>query len=71
VEANVMVSKLMENWVIEKCPKPMEGISTGMFILSGEKIRMVVDYSPLNRFVKRPVTPFSMTQMIREKMQRG
>jgi hypothetical protein len=40
-----------------------------MFLPSGVKIRMVVNYSSQNKFLKRPVTLFSTTQMIRENLQ--
>ena len=59
--ANV-VQQALKDKVIEEVPlnEPSEWCSRGFFMPKpgGKKLRMVVDLSPLNEFIERPVHPF-------------
>ena len=65
-EANRTVQKLIKRKVIAPVSKTTEWCSPAFFVPKGDKIkvRLVTDYTHLNKYVKRPVHPFPSTKEI-------
>ena len=58
-DANKLIKDLTSKQVIEKVNKPTEWCSPGFFVAKpGGGVRLVTDFTKLNKFVKRPVHPF-------------
>ena len=57
--ANKLINDLSKKNVIEKVNEPTEWCSPGFFVAKpGGGVRLVTDFTKLNKFVKRPVHPF-------------
>ena len=58
--ANQVISDLLKKQVITKVNKPTPWCALGFFVPkpNGTSVRLVTDYTKLNKFVKRPVHPF-------------
>jgi hypothetical protein len=58
-EANKLVNELMSKNVIAKQEEPTDWVSPAMFVPKPNgKLRLVTDYTHLNRYLKRPIHPF-------------
>ena len=58
--AKATLDELIENGVLERVTKPTEWVSPGFFVRKPNgKARLVTDYSAINRFIRRPIHPFS------------
>ena len=65
--ANQVISDLLKKQVITKVNKPTPWCTPGFFVPkpNGTSVRLVTDYTKLNKFVKRPIHPFpSATEII-------
>ena len=63
-EAEAVISDLIENGIITRVEKPTKWISPAHFVpKEGGKggVRLVTDFTKLNKFVRRPVHPFPST----------
>ena len=59
-EAQLLIDKLIDSGVIERVHEPTEWISPGFFVPKPNgKVRMVVDYTKINKHIDRPVHPFA------------
>ena len=58
--ANAEILKYIASGIIVPCDKPTEWCSPAFFVPKGDgkRVRLVIDYTKLNRFVVRPVHPF-------------
>ena len=58
--ANQVISDLLKKQVITKVNKPTPWCDPGFFVPkpNGTSVRLVTDYTKLNKFVKRPIYPF-------------
>ena len=58
--ANQVISDLLKKQVITKVNKPTPWCAPGFFVPkpNGTSVRLVTDYTKLNKFVKRPIHPF-------------
>ena len=65
-KAEECVKELIRKNVIAPCHIPTEWCSPAFFVVKpdGKSVRMVTDYTGLNRYVKRPVHPFSCVTKI-------
>ena len=66
-KADECVQELIKKSVIAPCHVPTEWCSPAFFVVKpdGKSVRMVTDYTGLNKYVKRPVHPFScVTEII-------
>ena len=63
-EAEKTVNKLVKKGVIVPANKTTDWCSPAFFVPKGDKIRvrLVTDYTELNKHVKRPIHPFSSMQ---------
>ena len=58
-DAKIMIDDLLESGVLEKVTNPTEWCSPAHFVpKSNGKLRLVTDYTRLNKWVKRPIHPF-------------
>ena len=64
--ANAEISKYIASGIIVTCDKPTEWCSPAFFVPKGDgkHVRLVTDYTKLNRFVVRPVHPFPSVSVI-------
>ena len=67
--ADELIQQLIKDDIIEPIPitEPTEWCSYGMFVAKPNDpnaVRLVTDYSPVNKFIKRSVNPFSSTRDI-------
>ena len=62
-DAQQLVDQLLEGGIIEPVSTPTDWISPAHFVEKpgGAGVRLVTDYTALNRYVKRPVHPFQGT----------
>ena len=58
--ANAEIAKYVASGIIIPCDEPTEWCSPAFFVPKGDgkRVRLVTDYTKLNRFVVRPVHPF-------------
>ena len=65
-EAELTVIELVKKGVIIPANETTDWCSPAFFVPKGDKIRvrLVTDYTELNKHVKRPIHPFSSTQEI-------
>ena len=58
--ANSEIARHINSGVIIPCEEPTEWCSPAFFILKGDgkRVRLVTDYTRLNKFIVRPVHPF-------------
>ena len=67
-DAKVLIDELLKTGVIEPVPEGevSEWISPGFFVPKphGRGVRLVADYTQLNKFLKRPVHPFPTLSLI-------
>ena len=58
--ANAEIAKYIASGIIVPCDEPTEWCSPAFFVPKGDgkRVRLVTDYTKLNRFVVRPVHPF-------------
>jgi transposase InsO family protein len=72
-EADKMIAALLAEGVLAKVDEASDWISAGHFVPKpcGKKLRLVTDYSDLNRYVKRPVHPFPSTSDILQNIPSG
>ena len=65
-EAEKTVNELVKKGVIVPANETTDWCSPAFFVPKGDKIRvrLVTDYTELNKHVKRPIDPFSSTQEI-------
>ena len=58
--ANQVMTDLLKKQVITKVNKPSQLCAPGVFVPkpNGTSVRLVTDYTKLNKFVKRPIHPF-------------
>ena len=58
--ANAEIAKYIAAGIITPCDEPTEWCSPAFFVPKGDgkRVRLVTDYTKLNRFVVRPVHPF-------------
>ena len=70
--ATQVISDLLKKQVITKINKPTPWCAPGFFVPkpNGTSVRLVTDYTKLNKLVKRPIHPFpsatEIMQSIRE-----
>ena len=65
--ANAEIAKYIASGIITPCDAPTEWCSPAFFVPKGDgnRVRLVTDYTKLNRFVVHPVHPFpSVTDII-------
>jgi hypothetical protein len=63
--AKDVMSDLMKKKVITRVEEPTDWCSPAFFVPKGNgKVRLVTDYTELNKFVKRPIHPFPSTRDI-------
>ena len=65
--ATQVISELLKKQVITMVNKPTPWCATGFFVSKPNRtsVRLVTDYTKLNKFVKRPIQPFpSATEII-------
>ena len=59
-EADKVIKMFEESGVIERVNEPTEWISPAFFVPKANgKVRLVTDYTKINKFIKRPGHPFS------------
>ncbi len=60
-EADKAIDNLIKDGIIEKVDEPSEWISPAMFVPKSDTkaVRLVTDFTNLNRFIERPIHPFS------------
>ena len=65
-DAEALVQQLLDGGVIVPVHEPTEWISPAHFVPkpAGSGVRLVTDYTQLNKYVQRPVHPFPSTQDI-------
>ena len=65
-EADKVIAVLVQKGVITLVSRTTDGCSPAFFVPKSDNIRMrlVTDYTHLNRFVKRPVRPFPCTKEV-------
>lgn len=66
--ADETVNSLIESGVIARVEEPTEWCSPAFFVpkADGKKVRLVTDFTKLNKFVRRPVHPFpSVNEIVR------
>ena len=65
-EATSTVNSLLESGVIVRETEPTEWCSPAFFVpkADGKRLRLVTDFTKINRYVKRPVHPFPCVQQI-------
>ena len=58
--ANAEIAKYIASGIIAPCDSPTEWCSPAFFVPKGDgkRVRLVTDYTKLNKFVVRPVHPF-------------
>ena len=58
--ANAEIAKYIASGIIVPCDEPTEWCSPAFFVPKGDgkRVRLVTDYTKLNRFVVKPVHPF-------------
>ena len=58
--ANSEIEKYIKSGIITPCDKPTDWCSPAFFVPKGDgkRVRLVTDYTKLNKFVIRPVHPF-------------
>ena len=58
--ANSEIAKHIASGMIVPCSEPTDWCSPAFFVLKGDgkRVRLVTDYTKLNKFVVRPVHPF-------------
>ena len=58
--ANLEIDKYIKSGIITPCDEPNEWCSPAFFVPKGDgkRVRLVTDYTKLNKFVIRPVHPF-------------
>ena len=58
--ANLEIDKYIKSGIITPCDEPTEWCSPAFFVPKGDgkRVRLVTDYTKLNKFVIRPVHPF-------------
>ena len=58
--ANSEIAKYIASGIIAPCDSPTEWCSPAFFVPKGDgkRVRLVTDYTKLNKFVVRPVHPF-------------
>ena len=58
--ANAEIAKYIASGIITPCDDPTDWCSPAFFVPKGDgkRVRLVTDYTKLNRFVVRPVHPF-------------
>lgn len=64
-EANRLIKELIDNEILTPVSEPTEVICAGFFVpKEGGKLRLVTDYTPINKFIRRPVHPFPSSRDI-------
>ena len=58
--ANLEIEKYIKSGIIAPCDEPTDWCSPAFFVPKGDgkRVRLVTDYTKLNKFVIRPVHPF-------------
>ena len=58
--AEVAITDLIQAEIITRCDEPTEWCSPAFFVpkADGKRVRLVTDFTRLNKFVRRPVHPF-------------
>ena len=68
-EANKEMDKLINQKILEKVDHPTEWVNPSMFVKKeGGGLRLVTDFSALNKYVKRPVHPFPTAQEVTQSI---
>ena len=69
-DADTLVQSLLDGGIIVPVTEPTDWISPGHFVPkpNGTGVRLVTDYTALNRFVRRPVHPFPSTRDILQSL---
>ena len=68
-EANKEMDKLINQKILEKVDHPTEWVNPSMFVKKeGGGLRLVTDFSCLNKYVKRPVHPFPTAQEVTQSI---
>ena len=64
IEADKVIADLVQKGVITPVSRTTDWFSPAFFVPKSDNIRMrlVTDYTHLNRYVKRPVHPFTCTK---------
>jgi len=64
--ADCCISDLMNAEILAKCDDPTEWCAPGFFVPKpdGKRVRLVTDYTKLNKFVRRPTHPFPSVKEI-------
>ena len=64
---------MIDKNVIAKVDKPTKWVSPAFFVpkLDGIQMRLVTDYTKLNKFVLRPIHPFPSTRDILQSIPHG
>ena len=71
-EAKKTLEKLISNGIIVKTNEPTEWISPAHFVPKSDgSLRLVTDFSALNKWIERPVTPFPSASEIIEAIPAG
>ena len=73
VEAQKLIDQLVSDGVIEKVTEETsDWVSPAFFVpKSGNKLRLVTDFTHLNKYVKRPVHPFPSATEIVQRIPKG
>ena len=71
--AEKVVSDLITARVLMPVSEPTEWCAPAFFVpkADGKEVRLVTDYTKLNRYVKRPVHPFSSVKEIVQSIPAG
>ena len=69
-ESNKTVTELIERKVIAPVYEPTTWCSPAFFVLEadGKRVRLVTDFTALNKFIRRPTHPFPSTREIIESI---
>ena len=72
-EAEKTLESLIQSGVIDRVDKPTEWCSPAFFVQKpdGKRLRLVTDFTRLNKFVRRPVHPFPCVQQIVQDIPHG
>jgi hypothetical protein len=72
-QANETLRNLISSKVITECHEPTDWCSPAFFVPKpgGKKVRLVTDYTRLNKFVQRPVHPFPSVKEIIQAIPAG
>ena len=74
-EADRIINDLLSKGIISRVHEPTKWVSPAFFVPKGDpkegKLRLVTDYSHLNRYVQRPVHPFPSAKEIMRKIPPG